>query len=320
VNPAAAEAGGPPPDPEADNLAPGASIPDRHISVDLAAYWDMPPEARAAALLPAILESHAWHYARNPAYRRAVSARGVGAQAEERNLARLLRPTAQTFKQYIDLSGTPFPQDVPRRFAGWLVDQLSIRLPRTRIDLLRERYSSLEALLSDLERIYADFGLELLTSSGTSGRATILARDGAAIQRTVQSFYLSFQRYFGMQIDHRAIFIMPQRTRIAMARMVAFSLRQIDIEGFGLPAERIHYTIHFPAYPDHVRIRSGRVFRPGAQGWIERRVLQPFMNFMNERYASPRAVDEALDLLLLCEQQDDQALLFGCTCMASLWR
>lgn len=280
--------------------------PSLRGEVRLEDFWDIPPLKRGALLKEAIRESHVWHYERNVAYRQTVAAHGVGAHTLPENLSLLLRPTAQTFKGYIDLLGTPFPQDCPQEFCEWLCDQLSPPFPRQRKTDLKRRYPSLEALLSDLERLFAEWGWEVLTSSGTSGRASILVRDAKAVQRTVERFYLCFQRYFGLQLDHRAIFIMPRQSRIAMARMVAFSARQM-----GLSPEDLHFTIPYSAYPDQVRVRNGRLFRPGFAGFVERRLLHPFMSWMNEHYVSPRAVAHALALLEQAALQRRKVLLFA---------
>ncbi|MFM8322106.1 MAG: hypothetical protein ACKOC5_14435, partial [Chloroflexota bacterium] len=271
----------------------------------MADFWGLPAEVARQAILQATLETHAWHFARNPAYRRAVESHGAGPQAGADDRPRLLRPTAQTFKGYIDLVG-PFPQQKPQPFLAWIADQLSIDLPRERFSGFKARYPSLEALLSDFERIYSDLGLEICTSSGTSGRSTIMLRSPLSMDRATEGFYLAFQRYFKMQIDHQAIFIMPQQTRIAMALMAGFSLVRL-----GIPAEHTHFTIPFPAYPDQVRIRAGRTYRPGTAGWIERRLLNPFMNTMNERYVTPRAVKDTLAILDGVEQRGEKVLVFG---------
>ncbi len=268
-------------------------------------FWDMAPAEREGVLLDAILAAHAWHYPRNRVYRQIVSARGIGPTAGPDDLPRLLRPTAQAFKSYIDLLG-PFPQDQPAAFLAWLADQLSIELPRERFASFRSRYRSLEALLADLERIYADLGLEVLTSSGTSGRATIMVRDQDGLAGTTESFYLCFQRYFGMQADHCAIFFMPQQTRIAMARMAAFSVARVWTD-----EARIHFTIPFPAYPDQVRVRAGRTLRPGLEGDIERRLLHPFMVWMNNHYVTPAAVRKTIALLRRSAAAGEKVLLFG---------
>jgi hypothetical protein len=272
----------------------------------LADFWNLTPEKRRSILQKAIADVHAWHYERNHSYHNTVAARGVGPSIKVDDLPRLLRPTAQTFKSYIDILGTPFPSDCPRDFAAWLAEQLSIEIPRQRFDQLRSHYGSLEALLSACERIFADFGLEISTSSGTSGRSTIMVRDQDSIVKTVESFYLAFQRYLGMQADHRAVFIMPQKARIAMARMASFSVRRV-----GIPDDRIHFTIPFPAAPDMVRIRAGRTYRPGFQGIIERRLLNPFMVWMNEHYVNPQAVQKTVALLKQVQQQGERLLLFG---------
>ncbi len=272
----------------------------------LADFWQLTHRERTAVLENAITEAHAWHYTHNPAYQRTVSARGVGSEITPAEFPLILRQTAQTFKSYIDLLGTPFPQDKPVEFITWLADQLSIRLPTGRFSQFRPRYRTLEALLSDLERIYADFGLEVITSSGTSGRATIMVRDQQAIERTVDSFYQSFQRYLQMQADHRAIFIMPPVTRIAMARMASFSVNRV-----GLAQDRIHYTIPYAALPDQVRIRTGRTYRTGLNGFIERRLLNPFMNWGFKNRVEPKTVQSTVDLLLLAESAGEKVLLFG---------
>jgi hypothetical protein len=164
----------------------------------------------------------------------------------------------------------------------------------------------LEALLTDFEHQYADFGFEISTSSGTSGRSTIMVRDQDSMDRTVESFYLCFQRYFGMRADHRAVFIMPRQTRIAMVRMAAFSISRV-----GLDEKRVHHTIPFPAEPDQVRIRTGRTFRPGWQGLIEQRLLHPFMNWANDGYVMPRAVRQTLDILEKAQVAGEKVLVFG---------
>jgi hypothetical protein len=269
-------------------------------------FWGMAAAQRQAVLLWAVAEAHAWHYERNRAYRHTVSARGVGPAAEAADLPLLLRPTAQTFKSYIDLLGTPFPQDQPHGLVEWLADQLSVELPRERFARLRQRYGSLEALLRDIERLFADLGLEMSTSSGTSGRSSIVVRDQEGMDRTVESFYLAFQRQMGMQADHRVIFIMPRQTRIAMARMAHFSVKRV-----GLTDERVQFAIPFPAYPDHVRIRAGRTFRPGWQGTVERKLWHPAMNWINDRYVTIHAVRQAITWLRQAEAAGEKVLLFG---------
>lgn len=272
----------------------------------LADFWDMEQAERERRLVDGILAAHARHYQTNLAYRRAVSARGVGPEARPEDLPRLLRLTSQTFKSYIEVLGTPFPQDNPQGFLDWLATQLSLKLPQDRLKTLAKRYRSLEAMLTAIERACSDLGLEILTSSGTSGRASIIVRDRRSTDLTVESFYLAFQRYLGMKAEHRAIFMMPRRTRIAMARMAQFSVRRV-----GLPPERVHFAIPFPAQPDQVRIRSGRTFRSGLRGWLERRAWHPAMNFIQSQVVDPYAVRFALRLLRRASTCGEKVLLFG---------
>ncbi|MGD8627014.1 MAG: hypothetical protein PVF47_07690 [Anaerolineae bacterium] len=289
----------------------------------LADFWAMAPARRQNTLVRAIARTHAYHYRHNRAYRQTVAARGIGATVDldgaatpsqagplpaevAEILPRLVRPTAQTFKSYIDLLGTPFPQDRPPAFLAWLDDQLSIDLPGGRLEAFRSRYRSLEALLRDVERKLADLGLEVLTSSGTSGRSTIMVRDRAGTAKTVESFYLSFQRYLGVEGVQRVIFVMPRQTRIAMARMANFSVRRL-----GLADDHVHFAIPFPAEPDRVRIRAGRTFRPGWEGVVERRFWFPFINWMQERYVTPRAVKTTIELLGRAEAAGEKVLAFG---------
>jgi len=272
----------------------------------LADFWDIAEPERERLVLDGILSAHAWHYQRNTAYRTVVSARGVGPRATPQDLPLLLRPASQTFKSYIDALGTAFPNDDPQAFVEWLRAQLSLDLPRDRLSHTPRRYRSLEALLSAVEKACADLGLEILTSSGTSGRASIIVRDRSSTDLTVESFYLSFQRYLGMKADHRAVFMMPSRTRIAMARMAQFSVRRV-----GLGPERVHFAIPFPARPDQVRIRAGRTFRPGLRGLVERRAWHPAVNFIQARWVDPHAVKVALGHLKRASAAGEKTLLFG---------
>jgi len=110
----------------------------------------------------------------------------------------------------------------------------------------------------------------------------------------------------GIRLDHRAIFIMPRRTRIAMARMASFSL-----ECVGWPRERIHFTIPFPAEPDQVRIRAGRTYRSGWRGQLERRLWHPLMNRANDALVMPSAIRRTMALLRQAEAAGDKVMLFG---------
>jgi hypothetical protein len=267
----------------------------------------MAPPERVAFLLDAIAETHSWHYVRNPAYRRMVDAHGLGQRIGERSLARVLRPTAQTFKSYIGVIGTPFPQDRPQAFLDWLVDQLSIPLPRERIAHFRPRYPSLEKLLLDFEAVYVDFGFEVTTSSGTSGRATIMVRDRETVDLAVDCFVRATLAIWGVGGEHNAVFIMPRQTRIAMARTARFGAERLGMQAAG----RAHFTIPFPADPDRVRIRTGRTFQPGWRGLLEKRVGHPFARWMDERYVQPRAIARSITLLQQAGQSGEPTLLFG---------
>jgi hypothetical protein len=269
-------------------------------------FWNIPTERREDILTEAIIETHAWHFDRNLAYRRTVSARGIGPNVNRQDFPILIRPTAQIFKSYIDLIGSAFPQNNPVDFLKWLADNISIEIPRERFGQFRRHYSSLEALLKAIESIYADFGFEISTSSGTSGRSSIIIRNQESIDRTVESFYLAFQRIMGMRADHRAIFIMPIETRIAMVRMASFSITRV-----GVTKDRFHYTIPFPAYPDHVRIRAGKTLQPGWHGQMEKRIMHPAMNWLNDHYVFPQAIQKTRQLLEQAELVQERILLFG---------
>jgi hypothetical protein len=291
----------------------------------LADFWHLSPSQREPILLDAIQKTHAWHYDRNPAYRHLVDSHGLGRQLGNANpehpiggekqgaridahvLARILRPTAQTFKSYIGVIGTSFPQERPRAFLNWLADQLSIPLPRERFAQFRRRYPSLEKLLLDFETIYADFGFEVTTSSGTSGRATIMVRDRETVDLAVDCFLRTTLAIWGVGGEHNAIFMMPRETRIAMARTARIGAERLGMDRAG----RAHFTIPFPADPDRVRIRTGRTFQPGWSGLLERRVEHPLARWLDEHYVQPQATTQAISLLLAAGQSGQPTLLFG---------
>ncbi len=278
----------------------------------LTEFWDMPPADRVPLLLEAIAAAHAWHYPRNRAYREMVRSRGLGErlgglEAGSPVLARLLRPTAQTFKSYIGVIGTPFPQERPHAFLEWLADQLSLELPRERFGHFRRRYPTLEKLLQDFEKVYADFGFQVTTSSGTSGRATIMVRDRETLDLAVTCFEQMTLALWQVGGEHNAIFMMPRRTRIAMARTARLGVERLGMDGRG----RAHFTIPHAADPDRVRIRTGRTFRPGWRGEVEKRLLHPLARLVDERWVQPRAVRETITLLRRAEAAGEPTLLFG---------
>lgn len=270
-------------------------------------FWDMMPSQRKSVLLDAISEAHTWHYGRNPAYRRLVKSRGVGPQINGRELARVMRPTAQAFKSYISVIDTPFPQERPAAFLEWMADQLSVPLPRERFEHFQSSYPSLEKLLQDFETIFDDFGFEVTTSSGTSGRATIMVRDRETVDLAVDCFVQATLAFMGVGSEHQAIFMMPRQTRIAMARTARFGTERLGMQDRG----RVHFTIPFPADPDRVRIRAGRTFQAGWRGAMEKRVSHRIARWMDEHYVQPRAIAQTIDLLRETERSGEPTLLFG---------
>lgn len=242
-----------------------------------------PPHERQDQLHAAIRDAHAYHYARNVAYRRTVSARGVGPECEPADFARLLRPAALTFKSYADEIGL-FPQDDPQAFLRWLNDQLSVPLPPAGWSQFRIRYPSLEALLRAIEQIYAATGIQIVTSTGTSGRASIVARDGPTIALAIDAFFGEIGRAWGVERGASLIFMMPAVTRVAMARTAVLGTQHLGWTTDGA----VYFTVPFGATPDQLRVRAGRAFRPGLQGAWERRALHPFMSWAQARLAEPR--------------------------------
>ena len=269
-------------------------------------FWTLPAAQRTRILLEAIQERHRHHLERNVAYRQTLAARGVGERLDPGDLARLLRLAALTFKSYIEHMG-PFPQSDPPGFLRWLADQLSIPLPRDRWPAFRRRYPTLEALLRDVEHIYADLGLEIVTSTGTSGRASIVVRNAATVELAVQAFFTGIQHSWGVQHGTALVFMMPRDTRVAMARSARFGTRQLDWAA----TSPVYYTMPFSATPDRLRVRAGRTFLPGLNGVIERRVLYPFMAWANERLATPRCEALTLARLRECARQGRPLMLLG---------
>ena len=98
--------------------------------------------------------------------------------------------------------------------------------------------------------------------AATSGRAAIVPRDRTSTDLAVESFSLSFQRYFGVTADHTAIFMMPKRTRVAMARMTRTGVQRV-----GLSPDRVHFTYPLPrlARPDPSADRAGPTERGGGE-------------------------------------------------------
>jgi hypothetical protein len=280
-----------------------AAVPD--AVPPLADFWSIPEAEREELLLRGVIAAHGYHFERNTAYRNTVAARGVGPCPTLDELPRLLQTTSQAFTSYIDILGTPFAQDRPAEFVEWLADHVSVDL-RSRPHHFGSRYRSLESLLKAVEHVYSAFGLEILTSSGTSGRTTVIPRDRPSIDLNVESFYLACRRYLGIEADHTAIFMMPKRTRVAMSRVARLSMQRA-----GLAADRVHFTVPFPASPDHIRIRAGHTYRRGWRGAVERDVWHPLMRFAQERIIDAQAVESAISELIPAAAHGEKVLLFG---------
>lgn len=276
---------------------------------DLGEFAAMAPRERATRLLNLIRASHRHHFQANAAYRRTVTARGMGADLDPRDatqLARLLRPASLTFKGYVDWVGS-FPQDRPQEFLTWLSDQVSLPLPENGRARLRPRYRSLEALLQAIEHLYAPLGLEIVTSSGTSGVASIVPRNAATVDIAVRSFFLGIAQAWGIARGTALIFVMPKNTRVAMARSARIGTRHLDWTA----DSPVYYTLPFSATPDLIRIRAGRTFRPGAQGALERRFLNPFMAWANSGVVTGRFVRETRLRLEQCAAEGRPLMLLG---------
>lgn len=247
-------------------------------------FVDRAPAERSSVLARAIAEAHGRHFQANAAYRACVAARGVGERVEPQHFARLLRPASLTFKSYVDVTG-PFPQDCPALFVGWLQDHLSVPLPFCAA-ALASRYKTFEGLLGAIETALTTHGIEIVTSSGTSGRASVVVRDGPTLKLAVEAFFAGITRAWGIRPGTALIFLMPERTRVAMARTAVLGTRTTDWASRG----RVYFTMPFTATPDQLRIRAGRAFRSGMAGAIERRVWHPFMVWAGEHLAPRRFV------------------------------
>jgi hypothetical protein len=159
--------------------------------------------------------------------------------------------------------------------------------------------------LLEIERIFSDFGFEIGTSSGTSGRATIIVHNKPSADMAVEAYKLSVYRLWGTKDQHQFIFVMPRQTRIVMARIARMSTERLGM------ATQAYFTIPYPATPDRVRIRAGRTFKPGFQGWMEHRVLHPFMVWMNDNYVKSKYVKQTISILEEVSTSGKDVLLFG---------
>ena len=275
------------------------------MSYSLKAFFDISPSQRSEILIEEIKASHTYHFGKNPAYRRSVSAKGVEDELPFEQLVRVLRPTAQVFKSYIEILGTPFPNHGPKGFLEWMEDHLSIELPEDRFSQIQGKYPSLEGLLGDIETTFSDLGIEIGTSSGTSGRATIIVHDRNSARLAAEAYQLAVYRLWGTIDDHHFIFVMPHETRIVMARIARTATTHLGLDAL------THFTIPFSATPDQVRVRTGRLFETGIKGWAEQRALHPFMNWMNENYVKSQYVNRTIGLLESMAETGQNVLLFG---------
>lgn len=274
---------------------------------DLSDFYTIPPAERDRLLLDAIQASHAWHYPRNTAYRNTVAARGVGPNVSPGDLHRLLRVSAITFKSYVEQLGTPFPQDHPRRVVAWLADQLSLKLPQDPALALRPRYASFEALLSAIEALYADLRLEIVTSSGTSGVFTIMVRDRESAETATRAYFTAIAHSWNIGPRHDMVFVMPERTRVAMGRIASIGTRVLDWTS----ESAVAYTMPFSANPDTIRIRTGRTFRPGLHGLWEQHALQRFMVWAYSALAEKKVVSHTVQALERSAANGHPVLLLG---------
>ncbi len=293
----------------ADDATTYAGQANRAAHPNLDDFSALAPSNRSAWLLDLIRASHRRHFLTNAAYRRTVTARGVGEDLDSRDpamLARLLRPASLTFKGYVDWVGS-FPHDHPREFLTWLADQVSLSLPEEGWTRLRPRYRSLEVLLQEIEQLFAPLGLEIVTSSGTSGVASIVPRNAATIDLAVRSFFMGIAQAWGIARGTALIFVMPKDTRVAMARSARIGTRHLDWTA----DSPVHYTLPFSATPDLIRIRAGRTFRPGLEGALERRIMNPFMGWANQGVVTRRFVKETRTRLEQCAAEERPLMLLG---------
>ena len=268
-------------------------------------FYSLPPQERKGFLEEAICRVHTYHYERNVAYRRTMLGRGVGPQITVRQFPRLLRLAALTFKEYIEQIG-PFPQNHPAAFDQWLQDQVSISLGEG-LAALRPHYSSIEDLLLAVEARYANLGIEIVTSSGTSGRTSFVPRDRETLSLAVSAFFTGIRRTWGIGNDVTLIFMMPRQTRVAMARVAQLGTRETGWSGHN----PVYYTLPFPASPDQIRIRTGRLYQPGYKGMIEQRLLNPGMNLAYAQFALPGMLALTRRRLQECLRAGQPLMLLG---------
>lgn len=265
----------------------------------------MDESAREESLLQNVAECHAYHYERNTAYRATVAARGVDPRITPGEMPRLLRTTSQAFRSYIDVLGTPFPQDRPGPFAEWFAEQMSLDTPAG-LERFDSDFRSLAALLRALEHTYGGLDLQVLTSTGACGRTALVPRDKASRHLALESLSLSLRRYLGVKADHTAIIMTPKHTRLATASLLRDALRRA-----GVAPERMLFTFSLPASPDQLRVRAGRSYRSGWRGAVERYLSSPALAVVQSRMVDPRARETAMARLIPAGAHGRPAVLLG---------
>ncbi len=269
-------------------------------------FFDLKHKERIPLLIEAIFESHKYHFNNNFAYRKTVSARGINDKIDIMSLERLLRPAALTFKSYIERTG-PFPQDHPLLFIKWLNEQLSVPLPSDRFSYLRKKYWTFESLLEHIEKIYADMGIEMVTSSGTSGKASVVLRDKETIEMAIDAFFTGIYKAWGISRGTSLVFVMPEKTRVTMARTASLGTKYLR----WTDDAAVYFTMPFKANTDIIRIRSGRVYRNGLMGQIEKRIINPWIAWAYKNLAEPKFMKTTLKALDECIKLGKPLMLLG---------
>ena len=289
--------------------ATGSSVHDFPVSGSTAPllddFWHIDEPTREDLLLRGIAAAHTYHYERNIAYRNTVAAHEIGPRVAFEDISRLLRATSLGFKSYADVLGTPFPQDRPVEFFRWLAEQASVDL-RTGAGHARRRYRSLGALLGAVEHAYRSLNLEMLVSSGTSGRMALIPRDRRTNDLATESFYLTLQRHLGITAGFTAIFMTPRHTRVAVPRMALSGLRRV-----GVPPGNIHFAVPLGAGPGQIRVRAGITYRRGWRGTLERHVSHPLLSSVQSRLVDGQAVESTISRLIPAGAHGEKVLVFG---------
>ncbi len=165
-------------------------------------------------------------------------------------------------RSYIDILGTPFPQDRPAAFADWLADQVSVDLHPDKHrfrDTVPVAGGAAEGRRTGIRRAEAWSCSPRATHRGArpSSRATA----GAPTSQPRAS-PCRFERYLGVTAEHISHLHdaqadprppWPGRPGPACGRS-------------GPGPDGMHFAVRFPARPDQVRVRAGLAYRPGPAG------------------------------------------------------